>query len=62
VRLAAAEDHFLDFFRIEIGHFAEDVPDAVRRQIIGPRHVERAAMRFGERRARACDDDRFSHS
>ena len=35
--------------------------DAVRGQVVGPRHVERSAMRLGQRRARAGDDDGFSH-
>src|SRR5439155_221250 len=61
VRLAAAHDHVLDLFRVELRHLAEDVLDAVGGEIVGAREVERATERLGERRPRAGDDDGFSH-
>src|SRR5439155_425567 len=40
---------------------AEDVLEAVGGEVVGPRQVERAAERLGERRAGAGDDDGFTH-
>jgi hypothetical protein len=61
VRLAAAQDDVLDFLLVELRRLAEHVGDAVRCQVRRQRHVERAALRLGERRTGAGDDDSFSH-
>ena len=61
VRLSAAEDDFLDFIRIETRHLAEHVLDGVGGEVVRTGHIEAAAVRLRERRARAGDDDRFSH-
>jgi len=44
VRLAAAEDHVLDFLLVELRYLAERVGDAVGRQVRGQRHVEGSAL------------------
>ena len=61
VRLSAAENDFFDFGSVELRHLAQHIGDAVRREIIGAGHIERAAMRLGQRRPTAGDNDGFSH-
>src|SRR5262249_19185676 len=61
VRLAATKDHVLDFLGIEAWGLPERVLDAVGGEVVRAGHVERAADRLGERRARAGDDDGFPH-
>ena len=61
VRLRAAENHVLDFGRIELRRFAQNVFDAVRGQIVRPGHIEGSAERFRKASPRAGDNDSFSH-
>ncbi len=61
MRLAAAEDHVLDYRRIELRHFAQDIGNAMTGEIIGTGHVERPAVCLRQRRAAAGDHDGFSH-
>jgi hypothetical protein len=61
MRLPAAEDDVLHLLGIELWHLAERVLDAVGGEVGRQRHVERAALRLRERRARAGDDDGFPH-
>jgi hypothetical protein len=44
VRLTAAEDDLLDLFLAELRDLGKGVADAVRSQIVRPRHVEGPAM------------------
>jgi hypothetical protein len=41
--LSAAQDDIFDFARIELGCLAQHILDAVRRQLIWTRQVERSA-------------------
>ena len=41
--MRAAQHHVFDFGGIELRRLGQDISDAMRRQIFGPRHVERAA-------------------
>src|SRR5258708_32879394 len=43
VGLAAAENYVFDFVGIDLRSFAENVLDAMRGEILGPRHIEGAA-------------------
>ena len=46
---------------LDCRRLAKRVGDAVRGEVVGPRHVERSAMGLGERRAAARHNDGFSH-
>ena len=59
--LAATNDHFFDFRRVQLRRFAQQVLDAMRRQVVGPGHIERAAKRFCQGGTRASNDYGFSH-
>ena len=61
VGLAAAQNHVFDFFGIELRGLAQDILDAMGGEVLGPRHVEGAAKRFGKAGARTGYYDGFSH-
>jgi hypothetical protein len=61
MRIGTTENHIFDFSRVKLRRFGQDLLNAMRGQIIWPRHVERAAKRLGQRSPRAGDDDGFSH-
>ena len=46
---------------IELRRLAQDILDAMGGQVLGPRHVEGAAKRFGKAGARTGNYDGFSH-
>src|SRR5262245_46090370 len=61
MRIGAAKYDILDFHRVELGRLAQNVLNAMSGQVVRPRHVERAAKRFGQRCPRTGDNDGFSH-
>ncbi len=61
VRLAAAENDVFDLLRIELRRFAQHILDAMRGQLVRPRHVEGAAKRFRKPGSRTGNYYGFSH-
>jgi hypothetical protein len=49
VGLCTSQHNVVDFGRVKLRHFAQDVFDAMRCQIFGAGYVERTAERFRQR-------------
>src|SRR5256885_4074301 len=51
----------VDLGGVDRGHATQQLPNALRRDVVGPSEVERAAERLGEAAPHARDDHRLTH-